>query len=72
VPFAALPIVSAIPHDPSLVDARALFCSVESVSTTAVTVRSWVTVAAVTAGQPPITPSGAGTWIYVMATNATP
>lgn len=65
--FAVPPVVTALPVDPNPGDDRTVTVTLETVSTTGMTVRVWQTQPLLGLGLLPLAPAGAGVQVHVTA-----
>lgn len=66
-PFAAAPVISALPVDPNPGDDRTVTMTLEQVTTSSATVRVWRTQPLLGLGLLPLLPAGAGVQVHVTA-----
>lgn len=67
VPFAAAPVISALPVDPNPGDDRTVTVTLEQVTASSATVRVWRTQPLLGLGLLPLLPAGAGVQVHVTA-----
>ncbi|MEU1180662.1 hypothetical protein ABZ464_23985 [Streptomyces sp. NPDC005820] len=66
-PFAAAPVISALPVDPNPGDDRTVTVTLEQVTASSATVRVWRTQPLLGLGLLPLLPAGAGVQVHVTA-----